>query len=169
MERLSAPRPSGAGLGILGSMVVAEETRSRRKNPLVTGLLVVPVVPLALLAALRLLGFDGDWYTLVALSLTPYVTAAGVLLGGLALALRRWWVGGIALVLAVVLAILVLPRLSAGEQRDVHGKTLRVLASNLFYGRAVRDAAVPGAAPGAGRVRLGHRVALPADGGQPDR
>jgi endonuclease/exonuclease/phosphatase (EEP) superfamily protein YafD len=142
VERLSAPRPSGAGLGILGSMVVAEETRSRRKNPLVTALLVVPLVLLAALAALRLIGFDGDWYTLVALSLTPYVTAAGVLLGGLALALRRWWVGGIALVLAVVLAVLVLPRLSAGEQREVHGKTLRVLASNLLYGRADPKAVV---------------------------
>jgi endonuclease/exonuclease/phosphatase (EEP) superfamily protein YafD len=136
------PGPCGVGLGILGSMVVAEETRSRRKNPLVTALLVVPLVLLAALTALRLIGFDGDWYTLIALSLTPYATAAGVLLGGLALALRRWWVGGIALVLAVVLAVLVLPRLSAGEQREVHGKTLRVLASNLFYGRADPKAVV---------------------------
>ena len=33
-------------------------------------------------------------------------SAAGVLLGGLALALRRWWTGGIALVLAIVLVLL---------------------------------------------------------------
>lgn len=142
MEELSAPGPPGGGLGILGSMVVAEETRSRRKNPLVTALLVVPVVPLAVLAALRLVGFDGGWYTLVALSLTPYAAAAGLLLAVLALALRRWWVGGLALVLAVALAVLVLPRLSAGDQRDVHGKTLRVLASNLLYGQADPKAVV---------------------------
>ena len=123
-------------------MTVAEETRVRRKNPLVTALLVVPLVLLAALVALRLIGYDGDWYTLVALSLTPFVAAAGVLLGGLALALRRWWVGGIALVLAVVLAVLVLPRLSASDQRDVHGKTLRVLASNLLYGQADPKAVV---------------------------
>ncbi|MEV4058354.1 endonuclease/exonuclease/phosphatase family protein [Amycolatopsis sp. NPDC049688] len=123
-------------------MVVAEETRSRRKNPLVTGLLVVPVVPLAVLAALRLIGFDGDWYTLVALSLTPYAAAAGLLLGGVALALRRWWTGGVALVLAIALAVLVLPRLSASEQRDLHGKTLRVLSSNLLYGQADPKAVV---------------------------
>lgn len=142
MEELSAPGPPGGGLGILGSMVVAEETRSRRKNPLVTALLVVPVVPLAVLAALRLVGFDGGWYTLVALSLTPYAAAAGLLLAVLALALRRWWVGGLALVLAVALAVLVLPRLSASDQRDVHGKTLRVLASNLLYGQADPKAVV---------------------------
>ncbi|WP_205624218.1 endonuclease/exonuclease/phosphatase family protein [Amycolatopsis vancoresmycina] len=123
-------------------MVVAEETRSRRKNPLVTGLLVVPVVPLAVLAALRLIGYDGDWYTLIALSLTPYAAAAGLLLGGIALALRRWWTGGVALVLAIALAVLVLPRLSASEQRDLHGKTLRVLSSNLLYGQADPKAVV---------------------------
>ncbi|WP_086851782.1 endonuclease/exonuclease/phosphatase family protein [Amycolatopsis kentuckyensis] len=142
MEELSRPGPGDADLGILGSMVLAEETRSRRKNPLVTGLLVVPVVPLALLAALRLLGYDGGWYTLVALSLTPFAAAAGVLLGGVALALRRWWLGGVALVLALALAVLVLPRVSASEQREVHGKTLRVLASNLLYGQADAKAVV---------------------------
>ena len=123
-------------------MTVAEETRVRRKYPLVTALLVVPLVLLVALVALRLIGYDGDWYTLVALSLTPYVAAASVLLGGLALALRRWWVGGTALVLAIVLAVLVLPRLSASEQRQVHGKTLRVLASNLLYGQADPKAVV---------------------------
>lgn len=142
MEELSEPGPGGAGLGILGSMVVAEETRSRRKNPLVTGLLVVPVVPLAVLVALRLIGFDGDWYTLIGLALTPFAAAAGVLLGGLALALRRWWTGGVALVLAIALAVVVVPRVSASEQRDLHGKTLRVLASNLLYGQADPKAVV---------------------------
>ncbi|ADJ50413.1 endonuclease/exonuclease/phosphatase [Amycolatopsis mediterranei S699] len=142
MEELSEHGPPGAGLGILGSMVVVEQMRSRRKNPLVTGLLVVPVVPLALLAALRLLGFDGGWYTLVALALTPFAAAAGALAGGLALALRRWWIGGVALVLALALAVVVLPRASAGEQRAVQGKTLRVLASNLLYGRADPKAVV---------------------------
>ncbi|MEV6639739.1 endonuclease/exonuclease/phosphatase family protein [Amycolatopsis sp. NPDC051371] len=123
-------------------MTVAEETRVRRKNPLVTALLVVPLVLLVVLVALRLIGYDGDWYTLVALSLTPFVAAGGVLLGGLALALRRWWVGGVALVLAIALAVLVLPRLSASDQREVHGKTLRVLASNLLYGQADPKAVV---------------------------
>ncbi|MFB9688358.1 endonuclease/exonuclease/phosphatase family protein [Amycolatopsis plumensis] len=142
MEELSQPGPSGAGLGILGSMVVAERTRSRRKNRLVTGLLVVPVVPLAMLAALRLVGYGGGWYTLVALSLTPYAAAAGVLVGVAALVSRRWWTGGVALVLALALAVLVLPRTSASEQREVHGKTLRVLSSNLLYGRADAQAVV---------------------------
>ncbi|MDT7798338.1 MAG: hypothetical protein QOI78_1771 [Actinomycetota bacterium] len=142
MEEWSPPGPSGRCLGILGTMVTTEETRIRRKNPLVTVLLAVPVVPLAVLAALRLIGFDGDWYTLVVLSLTPYAVLYGVLFGGLALAFRRWWVGGVALVLAVALAVLVVPRVSASEQRDVHGKTLRVLASNLLYGQADPKAVV---------------------------
>jgi endonuclease/exonuclease/phosphatase (EEP) superfamily protein YafD len=142
VEVWSPPEPRRGGLGILGTMVIAEETPARRKNPLVTALLGVPVVLLAVLAVLRLAGFDGDWYTLVALSLTPYAAAAGVLFGGLALALRRWWVGGVALVLALVLAVLVVPRLVAADQRDVHGKTLRVLSSNLLYGRADPKAVV---------------------------
>ncbi|MFJ1766556.1 endonuclease/exonuclease/phosphatase family protein [Amycolatopsis sp. NPDC088138] len=142
MEELSPPGPSGRRLGILGTMVTTEETRVRRKNPLVTALLVVPVVPLAVLAALRLIGFDGDWYTLVVLSLTPYAVGYGAVFGGLALAFRRWWAGGVALVLAVALAVLVVPRVSASEQRDVHGKTLRVLASNLLYGQADPKAVV---------------------------
>lgn len=135
MEVLPAPGPRARHVGILGSMTVAEEKRVRRKNPLVTALLVVPLVLLASVVVLRLIGYDGGWYTLVALALTPYVAVAGLLLGGLSLALRRWWAGGVALVLAIVPAVLVLPRLSAGEQRDVHGKTLRVLASNLRYGQ----------------------------------
>ncbi len=142
MEVWPVPEPPAAGLGILGGMVVAEETRSRRKNPLVTALLAVPVVPLAGLAALRLIGFDGGWYTLIALSLTPYAVVAGLLAGGLALACRRWWIGGVALVLAIALAVLVVPRLSASAQRDVHGKTLRVLSSNLLYGQADPKAVV---------------------------
>ena len=136
------PEPPAAVLGILGGMVLAEETRSRRKNPLVTALLVVPVVPLAGLAALRLIGFDGSWYTLIALALTPYAVVAGLLAGGLALACRRWWTGGVALVLSIALAVLVVPRLSASEQREVHGKTLRVLSSNLLYGQADPKAVV---------------------------
>lgn len=142
MEVWSPPGPSGGDLGILGCMVTTEETRVRRKNPLVTALLVVPVVPLAVLVVLRLVGFDGDWYVLVGLSLTPYAVLYGVLAGGLALACRRWWVGGVALVLAIVLAVLVVPRMSASDQRDVHGKTLRVLSSNLLYGQADPKAVV---------------------------
>jgi endonuclease/exonuclease/phosphatase family metal-dependent hydrolase len=117
-------------------MVVAEVDRVRPRNRLVTALLVAAVVPLAAIAALRLLGFDGDWYTLIALSLTPYVGVLGVLLGVLALALRRWWTGSVALVLALALVALVAPRAFASSVRDMHGKTLRVMSSNLYLGQA---------------------------------
>ena len=131
-----------AVIGILGSMVVEEAVRVRPRNRLVTALLVAAVAPLACVTALRLVGYDGGWYLLIALSLTPYIAVAGFLLGGLALVLRRWWIGATALVLAIALAVLVLPRLSESEQRDVHGKTLRVMASNLYYGRADPQAVV---------------------------
>ena len=123
-------------LGILSGMVVDGTERVRPKNRLVTALLVAAAVPLGSVAALRLVGFDGDWYTLIALSLTPYVACWGLVLGGLALVLRRWWTGAIALLLAVVLGVLVAPRAFASSVREMPGKTVRVMASNLYFGRA---------------------------------
>ncbi|MFD9892174.1 endonuclease/exonuclease/phosphatase family protein [Amycolatopsis sp. NPDC059027] len=115
-------------------MVVEGEVRARRGW--VTFLLALVVLALVCVAALRLLGFDGNWYTLAPLSLTPYVAPLAVLVAVLALVLRRWTLGVLALVVAGAVAVLVVPRFSVVDQRAVQGRTLRVLASNLYVGSA---------------------------------
>lgn len=101
-----------------------------------TGLLVLAAVPFVALACLRFAGFDGNQYTIAALALTPYAAGGGLVLGAVTLLLRRWWTGGVVLVLAGTLTALVLPRTFASDQPEVTGKTLRVLASNLLAGQA---------------------------------
>ncbi|MFC4081345.1 endonuclease/exonuclease/phosphatase family protein [Amycolatopsis samaneae] len=115
-------------------MVVEGEVRARRGW--VTFLLTLVLLALAGVAALRFVGFDGNWYVIAPLSLTPYVVPVGVLLAVLAMLLRRWWIGVLALMVAGAVAALVVPRLSAIDQRAAHGRTLRVLASNLYIGSA---------------------------------
>jgi endonuclease/exonuclease/phosphatase (EEP) superfamily protein YafD len=98
--------------------------------------LVVAAVPFVALAVLRFAGFDGGEYTIAALALTPYAAAGGLVLGAVALILRRWWTGGVVVLLALTLTALVLPRVFASDQPEVTGRPLRVLASNLLAGRA---------------------------------
>ncbi|MFI6030235.1 endonuclease/exonuclease/phosphatase family protein [Amycolatopsis magusensis] len=103
----------------------------------VTGLLVLATVPLVVLAAMRFLGIDGNAYTTAALALTPYLTVAGFLFGALALVLKRWKVGAVVLLLVAALVSVLVPRLVAEEQPGVtNGRDLRIMASNLFLGRA---------------------------------
>jgi endonuclease/exonuclease/phosphatase (EEP) superfamily protein YafD len=102
----------------------------------VTIVLVVVAIPFTVLAGLRFFGVDGDRYTIAALALTPYAAVCGLVLAALTLALRRWWTGGVVLVLAVALTALVLPRLFASDQPEVTGSPLRVMSSNLLAGRA---------------------------------
>ncbi|MGW4395335.1 endonuclease/exonuclease/phosphatase family protein [Amycolatopsis nivea] len=114
-------------------MVMEARTRTR----LVTGLLVLVGLPLLTVAVLRTIGWDGSgWYLTALLALTPYVVIYGVLFAALALVLRRWWVGGVALALSALLAVYVAPRVLSDDQPAAHGKTVRVLAANLYLGQA---------------------------------
>jgi endonuclease/exonuclease/phosphatase (EEP) superfamily protein YafD len=113
-------------------MVMAHSTRTR----LVTGLLVLIGLPLLTVAFLRVIGFDGGWYLTALIALTPYVLIYGVLVAALALLLRRWWLGGVALALSALLTVYVAPRVTADDQPAAHGKTVRVLAANLYLGEA---------------------------------
>lgn len=87
-------------------------------------------------AAFRLTGVDGNRYTACALVLVPYAVAAGAVLGGLGMALGARWSGGVVLASAAALAAGVLPRVVPSRQVRREGRELRVLASNLYLGRA---------------------------------
>ncbi|GHF74520.1 endonuclease/exonuclease/phosphatase (EEP) superfamily protein YafD [Amycolatopsis bartoniae] len=101
-------------------------------------MIVLAVLALGFLeiAVMRLLGFDGNKVTAALIALTPYVTAAGLVLGGVSLALRHWWIGGIVLVVALALVGMLLPRTFASAQPAAHGAKLRVMSSNQYLGRA---------------------------------
>ncbi|WET79087.1 endonuclease/exonuclease/phosphatase family protein [Amycolatopsis sp. QT-25] len=126
-------------IGILDVMVIEERVvrpaglGAGRK--LAGGLLIAAIVPFAVLTALRLVGYDGNTYTIAALALTPYAGLATLVLGILALVARRWWTAAVALVLTCTIASMVLPRAFANEQKALGGKHVRVLASNLLGGQ----------------------------------
>jgi endonuclease/exonuclease/phosphatase (EEP) superfamily protein YafD len=109
------------------------ENRGRRW---VTVLLGVLVLPFALLTVLRLVGISGDRHILAALALTPYAALGALVLAGLALVLGRWRTGALAMLLAVALMAVVIPRLFTAAQPNVSGPRLRVLAANLDTGLA---------------------------------
>jgi len=113
-------------------MAKAEDKRTW----LVTGLLVLAGLPLLTVAVLRTIGYDGGWYLTALVALTPYVVVYGVIFAALALLLRRWWIGGVALALSALLVVYVAPRVFPADQPAAHGKTVRVLASNLYLGQA---------------------------------
>ncbi len=88
------------------------------------------------LAGLRLLGIDGSRYMVAATALTPYTTAAGVLLGCFALLVRRWAAGTVVLLVAVVLVAAVAPRAFPDSRPNGVGVEVGVMSVNLLFGRA---------------------------------
>ncbi|MER5265827.1 endonuclease/exonuclease/phosphatase family protein [Actinosynnema sp. NPDC002837] len=121
-------------------MVDIEERRTRRKGT--TFLLVVAAIAFLLAALTRLLGIDGTRYMVATTALTPYFTAAGVVLGALALLLRRWAVGTVTLLVAVVLVAAVAPRAFPDSRPVGVGQEVTVMAANLLVGMADAEAVV---------------------------
>ncbi|WP_211304202.1 endonuclease/exonuclease/phosphatase family protein [Umezawaea tangerina] len=87
-------------------------------------------------AGLRLLGIDGNRYMIAVTALTPYTAAAGVLLGCVALLLRRWAAGMVVLLVAVVLVAAVAPRAFPDSRPNGVGTEVRVMSVNLLLGEA---------------------------------
>jgi endonuclease/exonuclease/phosphatase (EEP) superfamily protein YafD len=118
----------------------AEPARRRRKVAL-TVLIWLLLLPGLLWAIVRLGGWErGPLVQLFAF--TPYVAAWSFLPVLLALATRRWTAGAVALVAAITLAALVLPRGLAGGRGPATGVPLRVMTSNMLFGGADADAIV---------------------------
>ncbi|GAB3466816.1 endonuclease/exonuclease/phosphatase family protein [Actinophytocola sediminis] len=87
-------------------------------------------------AGLRLWGFESTEWLIAAMAITPYLAGFGLLLGLVSLLLRRRSAAGVVLLLTVALAALLAPRVLSDAQPDVRGDRLRVMAINLFLGRA---------------------------------
>jgi endonuclease/exonuclease/phosphatase (EEP) superfamily protein YafD len=92
----------------------------------------------ALWALVRVIGIDRGFPLVALISFTPWMALGAVIPLGLSLALRRWAAAAVAAVVALVFAMLVLPRALGGptEAEAGTGATLRVLASNVEFGQA---------------------------------
>lgn len=86
-------------------------------------------------AAWRLLGIDGNRLTACGLVITPYAVVGGGVPVALGWALGHWWIGGIVLASTAALAAGVLPRAIPSARPPKEGRELRVMASNLYFGR----------------------------------
>jgi endonuclease/exonuclease/phosphatase (EEP) superfamily protein YafD len=114
-----------------------EEPAPRRRRiggRTLTVVLLIPALAFLAVAVMRVLGIDGDVVTIVAIALTPYIAAAGAVLCMFAFALLRRLIALAVLLLALSLGVLLLPRIQANGQPDVHGVHIRILAANLNDG-----------------------------------
>ena len=101
------------------------------------------VLPGLLWVVTRLVGFErGPLVQLLAF--TPYVAAWSLAPLALSLALRQWWVAGVAAVVVIAFASVVLPRwIGSGSPAAAGGgRPIRVLTANLLFGGADPDALV---------------------------
>ncbi|MFC7612564.1 hypothetical protein ACFQV2_01740 [Actinokineospora soli] len=120
-----------------------EEPPRRRRRRWVTVLLALPVLPLAGVAGMRLVGVDGNRYTVAALALTPYLAAFGALLTLIALVARRRLVMVLALAATVSLGAVLVPRSLGDGEPTGDGQRLRVMTANLLRGAPTRSPCWP--------------------------
>jgi endonuclease/exonuclease/phosphatase (EEP) superfamily protein YafD len=98
-------------------------------------------VPIALWALIRALGLESGALLISAMFFTPYAAIAGLLIAGVAVALRNWAAAAIAALAAVYLIAVVLPRAVGGETVRAAGhETLTVLSANVYLGGADPEA-----------------------------
>jgi endonuclease/exonuclease/phosphatase family metal-dependent hydrolase len=101
------------------------------------------VLPGLIWATVRLVGFErGPLVQLLAF--TPYVAAWSLVPLALSLALRQWWAAGVAAVVVLTFAWVVLPRwIGSGNPASAGGgQAIRVLTANLLFGGADANALV---------------------------
>lgn len=87
-------------------------------------------------AIMRTFAAETDPFTVGAVTITPYVVAAGLLLGLVTLLLGRRVVGLSVLAMALALSALLLPRYLSDSQPEADGPRMRIMAANLWNGRA---------------------------------
>lgn len=105
------------------------------------------MVPCAAWVLVRVLGLELGYPLSPAISYTPYVLPVVVVATIVAVALRQWPPAAVAGTAALVLVVLLAPRVIGGPDDETEGRTLNVMASNLLRGsgdpatvlRLVRD------------------------------
>lgn len=99
------------------------------------------LAPLLLWAVGRVLGVDRFSPAAQLMAFTPYVAAASLIPLVLAVAIRQWWMAGVAALACLALAACVLPR-AFGSPSTMDGVGLVVMSVNMREGGADTDAIV---------------------------
>lgn len=113
------------------------EPRRRRRS--VTFLLALFMLVFLAYGVVRVLGLDvftSSAFLVGAMALTPYVAAACLLLTLITFLFRRKVLGFVGLVVALCVGVLLGPRYLSEEQPPATGARLRIMAVNLYVGRA---------------------------------
>ncbi len=123
----------------VGGVIVTPERRRRRVS---AKLAWIAVAPFAAWAVARVAGLERGSFFSQIMTATPYAAAGS--LGALLLAVlsRRRAAMVVAAATTAAFAVSVLPRVSPSAQAAASGPTLRVLSTNLLFGRADADAVV---------------------------
>ena len=101
------------------------------------------VIPVLAWTVIRVFGLDSGFPLETMLPFTPYVAAAALIVAGVAVALENWAAAAVAALATVCLAAALAPRLVGGETVSASGReTIRVLAANVYHGKADPQALV---------------------------
>lgn len=103
-------------------------------------------IPVALWATVRALDLEDNGFLATAMFFTPWAAVAGLLVAGVAVALRNWVAAAVAVLATAYLAAAVLPR-AIGDEAVLPGdlgdrETLTILSANVYLGRADANALV---------------------------
>jgi endonuclease/exonuclease/phosphatase (EEP) superfamily protein YafD len=94
------------------------------------------VVPGAVFCLARLFGWDTFYPATQLMAYAPYAAVAAAVPVAVALLLRQWTAAGAAGLVVVLLAVPVLPRMTADGAPGADGRELRVMSANLLAGAA---------------------------------
>lgn len=133
---LGLARPSARIVAHAGILVrLLGRGNSLRRNLLA----LVVAAPWLALASLRVFSLDRAWPLVTLVSFAPLYLVAALIPLAVALLLRARYVAVGVTVMAVVLAVIVLPRALAEDQPDARGQTVTLMTANLLAGSSATD------------------------------
>lgn len=115
------------------------EPEPRRRRGGVTFLLVLLALIFLTYGVVRVLSLEtlvDNAFLVGAMTLTPYAAAGCLLLALVTFVLRRRLLALVVLVIALALSTMLGPRYLSEEQPEANGPHLRIMAANLYLGRA---------------------------------
>jgi endonuclease/exonuclease/phosphatase family metal-dependent hydrolase len=89
--------------------------------------------------AVRLLGLETGFFLVTTVAFVPYFVLAALAGVGLQAVLRHWAAAAVTAVVAIALALVLVPRIAEDEQPAASGAELTVMSVNLYVGAADFD------------------------------